>query len=298
LADRQHGVVSRAQLGDLGLDRFAVVRRVANGQLHQLYRDVYAVGHASVSREGTYLAAVLSCGPDTALSHRSAADIWGLRRDRTRVEVTVPTGRIGPRGLVVHRSRMMEPVDFRTVDGIRVTSVARTLLDLAMVLYPRDLSRAVDRAERLRLFDLTELEDLLAWARGRRGAAALRGAIVGWRPADTRSELEDRSRDLIASLPLPEPQFNVLIQGERTSHEVDAYWPDHSLVVQLDGFAYHRTRRDRERDASADADLELAGNRIMRLTWDDVVAHRGRTQRRLGRLLGMPLTTRDVATRG
>lgn len=189
------------------------------------------------------------------------------------------------RELTVHRSRIQDASDFTLLDEVPVTSVARTLLDLAAVVRRDDLARAVDRAERFELFDLSAVEDLLLRAAGRRGAAKLRHSIAAWRPRHTRSELEDRHEELVRAAGLAAPRLNVWLDGERHGHEVDAFWPAHALVVQLDGFAYHRTRRDRERDATTDADLELAGYRVVRLTWDDVVVHCGRTVRRLRRLL-------------
>ena len=183
--------------------------------------------------------------------------------------------------LRVYRSRMFDPGDFTEREGSPVTTVARTLLDLAGVVSARELARAVDTAERLDLFDLAAVEEVLARARGRRGAAALRRAIAGWQRRHTRSELEDRFAELVAQFALPPPDLNVLLDGEQSQHEVDALWPSQRLVVQLDGFAYHRTRRDRERDADADADLELAGFRVVRLTWNEVTRHADRTVRRL-----------------
>jgi very-short-patch-repair endonuclease len=189
---------------------------------------------------------------------------------------------------------MMDQVDFTEVDGIPVTSVSRTLLDLAGVLPLRDLGYALDRAERLQLFDLEAVQDLLHRARGKRGAHALRKAIAGWRHADTKSELEDLHLELVAAARFERPRLNVVVRGEHLEHVVDAFWPSAGVIVQLDGFDYHRTRRDRERDAAADADLELAGYRVLRLTWDDVAVHRARTTRRLR----AALTARGVATRG
>jgi very-short-patch-repair endonuclease len=258
---------------------------VAAGWLHSLYRRVYAVGYSSLSVRGRYMAAVLACGPEAVLSHRSAADLWGLRRSNVRIAVTVPHRRRAPLELEIHRSRLQEPAHFARLEGIPLTSVARTLLDLAAVLPSLDLARAIDRAERLDLFDLGAIEEVLGRARGRRGAAALRRAVATWRPRHTRSELEDRFHNLLQAAPLSMPQFNVLLEGERGIHEVDAVWTEHVLVVQLDGFAYHRTRRDLERDADTDADLEFAGYRVVRLTWDDVTTHQARTERRLRLLL-------------
>jgi very-short-patch-repair endonuclease len=284
LAVRQHGVVSVGQLRRIGLDANAVARRVAAGHLYRLHEGVYAVGRPALSWRGKYLAAVLACGPGAVLSHWSAGRVLGLT-ERSRLTVTIPQARAGPMGIEVHRSRMLTPLDVTQLDGIPVTSVARTMLDLAAVASRRELARLVDRAERLRVFDLTAVEEVLSRARGRRGARALRTAVAGWRPRDTRSELEDHLADLVEASRLEPPLYNVLVDGERERHEVDALWPAQRIVVELDGFAYHRTRRDRERDAEKTADLELAGYRVVRLTWDDVTVRRDRTTRRLERLI-------------
>ena len=286
LAERQHGVVSNAQLRAIGLNREAVRHRVGRGYLHPVHHGVFAVGHRAVTLHGRYMAAVLAGGPHAALSHRSAADLWELRIGSGRISITVPHPRAAlPKTLRVHRSRMLLPADVTELHGIRVTTVARTLLDLAGVASTRELARAIDTAERRDLFDLTAVDDLLARARGRRGTSGLRQAVAAWRPRWTRSELEDRFLALVDEASLPEPQHNVLLQGEVAQHEVDALWPEPGLVVELDSFAYHRTRRDRERDAATDADLELAGYRVMRLTWDEATTHADRTLRRLRRLM-------------
>jgi predicted transcriptional regulator of viral defense system len=286
LAAGQYGVISVRQLRALGLDCYWVRRRVQGGFLHHLYRGVYSVGLLQVSARGRYLAAVMACGPDAVLSHRCAADLWGLRPNASRLEVTGPTNRAGPPGVQVHRTRMLAPQDFTIHDAIPVTSVARTLLDLSAVVRPQELAKAIDRAERLRLFDLSAVNDVLERANGRRGARALRNAIAAYEPSTQKSELERRFKALLASTTeIPIPTFNAAVEGEKATHEVDAFWPQQRLAVQLDGFEFHRTRRDRERDADSDADLELAGLRVMRLTWDDVAVHAERTLRRL-RLAG------------
>jgi very-short-patch-repair endonuclease len=238
------------------------------------------------------MAAVLACGREAAISHRAAGDLHGLRQNRTWIEVTQSRVQPAPTGITVHRTRMMDPTDFTEIDGIPVTTVARTLLDLAAVLSARDLGYAIDRAERLQVFDLNAVEDVLSRARGRRGAKALRKATAAWHPTDHRNDFEARFQELVRDVGLPSPGANVLVDGERYTHEVDGFWPAHRLVVELDSFDYHRTRRDRERDATKDADLELAGYRVLRLTWDDVTIHRERTVRRLRRRL----ITRGAAT--
>jgi len=181
---------------------------------------------------------------------------------------------------------MLAPGDFTVHDAIPVTSVARTLLDLSAVVRPLELPSAIDRAERLGLFDLTAINDVLERANGRRGARALRHAIAAYEPSTQKSELERRFKALLETTTyISTPAFNAAVRGEKTTHEVDAFWPQQRLAVQLDGFEFHRTRRDRERDADSDADLELVGNRVMRLTWDDVTQNGERTLRRL-RLAG------------
>jgi very-short-patch-repair endonuclease len=231
------------------------------------------------------MAAVLAAGPGAALSHRAAADLFGLRPGGGRIEATVPRGRTGPAGVIVHRSHMLEPKDFTIVDGIRVTTIARTLLDLAGVVPEHHLARAVDRAERLEIFDLMAVEDVLLGARGKRGAAALRRVIAQYRPLNVNEGLEERFAALLGSSTLDRPRFNALVQGDTRIHQVDAYWPEHRLVVELDSYAFHRSRADLKRDADKQADLELAGHRVTRLTWDEVVARADRTLRRLHRLL-------------
>ena len=224
----------------------------------------------------------MACGSKAVLSHRSAADLWGIRPTSSRVEVTVPEVDREIVGIEIHRSRVLTPQDIAVRDGIPVTSVARTLLDLSAVVRPGDLEVAVDRAERLGLFDLTAVVDVLQRATGRRGTGTLRRTVDAYRLSTQKSELERRLRTLLESAgDLPPAVFNALVQGETATHEVDVYWPAHRLAIQVDGFEFHRTRRDRERDAASDADLELAGHRVMRLTWDDATLHGDRTLRRL-----------------
>jgi hypothetical protein len=230
--------------------------RVESGFLHSLYRGVYSVGVPRVSLRGRYLGAVMACGSDAWLSHRSAADLWGLRPNGSHLEVTVPQRREGPPGVRVRRTRMLVPQDFTVEDGIPVTSVARTLLDLSAVVKAPDLATAIDRAERSRIFDLTAVVELLERANGRRGARALRRAIAAYEPSTQKSLLERRFKALLRNAPdIPSPAFNAAVEGEHATHEVDAFWAAQRLAIQLDGFDFHRTRRDRERDADSDADL-------------------------------------------
>jgi hypothetical protein len=283
LAGKQHGVVARTQLYRLGLDRSAIRRRVAAGILHPLHGGwVFAVARSRLSRSGTYLAAVMACGAGAVISHRSAAALWGIRPSATRIEVTVQQVSRRTPDVQIHRSRVLAPEDITVKDGIPVTTVARTLLDLAAVLTPPDLEVAVDRAERLGLLDLTAVVDVLERANGRKGARTLRQVVDAYRSSTQKSQLERRFKALLQTAPdIPTPSFNALVDCETRAHEVDAHWPAHRLAVQTDGFEFHRTRRDRERDAASDAELELAGHRVIRLTWDEVTVHTERTLRRI-----------------
>jgi len=273
----------------MGLDRSAIARRVAAGTLHPLLEGhVYSLGEHPLPKRGRYLAAVMACGTEARASHRAAGDLLGLRPADVRPEVTVPNVCREVPGVRIHRTRMLDPQDFTVVDGIPVTSVARTLLDLAGILRPGDLEVAVDRAERLGLFDLNAVVEVLQRANGRNGARALKNVVAAYELSTQKSELERRFRDLLKMAPdIPDPLFNALVEGERRTREVDAYWQPQRLAVQLDGFEFHRTRRDREKDAEGDADLELAGLRAMRLTWDDVTVNGERTLRRVRLALGV-----------
>jgi hypothetical protein len=154
----------------------------------------------------------------------------------------------------------------RTVhEGIPVTTVARTLVDLAEVVRQQELERAVEQAERLRLFDLRKVENVCERSRGRRGLRPLRRLLsdaVG-EPPVTRSELERRFLDLCRDAGFPEPALNVSIAG----FVVDFLWPSKRLVIELDGHAFHSTRAAFERDRVRDAKLQLAGCRVMRVTY-------------------------------
>jgi hypothetical protein len=289
LAGRQYGVVARKQLVRLGLDRFAIATRVTGGTLHPLHQGwVYAVSRAPLSTRGKYLAAVMACGAAAKLSHRAAADLWGIRPASCASEVTLPAISREISGIRLHRTRMLDPQDFTVLDGIPVTSVARTLLDLAAILRPPDIEVAIDRAERQGLFDLNAVMDVLHRANGKKGTRTLTRAVATYEHSTQKSELERAFKRLLElETDIPNPFFNALVDGETGTHEVDSLWEKHKLAVQLDGFEFHRTRRDREKDAASDADLELAGYRVTRLTWDDVTIHGERTLRRLRLALGM-----------
>jgi very-short-patch-repair endonuclease/predicted transcriptional regulator of viral defense system len=266
VAESQHGVIARSQLLELGLGRNAIQERLATGKLHRLHAGVYAVGHSVLPARASFIAAVLACGPGALLSYRSAAELWGLFRSATsKIDVTVPGRRgQGKPGIVVHRPRMLRPDDCAMLENIPVTSLARTLLDFAAGAQRRQVERAVEEAERLRLFDLRAVERVLERSRGHRGRVALVAAIaeathsVPW----TRSELERRFLRLCRAADLPEPAVNLWVEG----HEVDAAWLEQKLVVELDSREHHLTPAAFERDRKRDTKLQLAGYRVIRVT--------------------------------
>lgn len=231
---------------------------------------------------GKYFAGVMACGSGAKLSYRAAGDLWGIRPALCQSEVTVPAVSRAVPGVRIHRTRMLAPQDITVLDGIPVTSVARTILDLAAILRPSDLEKVIDRAERADLFDLNAVVDVLDRANGKKGTQTLKRILAAYEKSTQKSELERAFKALLKpATDITSPSFNALVQGERSTHEVDALWQEQRLAVQLDGFEFHRTRRDREKDAATDADLELAGYRVMRLTWDDVTVNGERTLRRL-----------------
>jgi very-short-patch-repair endonuclease len=251
LARAQHGVVGRAQLLELGLTAKAVDSRLERGRLHPLHRGVYAVGHAVVGVDGQRLAAVLACGPNAVLSHRTAADAWGLLRTQARsIDITVTS--------------LAQFETTTTPNGIATTTPARTLLDLAEVVPRRGVERAADQAEALRLFDLDDVERVLQAHAHRHGAARLRRLLAAYAIGErfTRSELEERFLALCERHGIPDPRVNARVAGL----EVDFHWPGAHLVAELDGHTHHGTREAFERDRERDAHLLLHGIRTLRIT--------------------------------
>jgi hypothetical protein len=265
LATRQHGVVSIDHLlGSLGYSRSAVKRGAAAARLHHLYRGVYAVGHTDLSLRGQCLAAVLGCGPDALLSHYSAAWLWGLARwSPVPLSVTSPIPR-GPRPPVrLHRSGILTAEDRDAIDGIPVTAVPRTALDLAAKLRGNQLLRLLQRAEELHLFDLRRFEDVLSRAGGHHGAGRLRRALEIYRPAPfTRSGLERRFRELVLEAGLPRPIMCFVEAG----YELDVYWPAERFAVELDVYETHGSRQAFESDRLRQENLKLAGVEMIRVT--------------------------------
>ncbi len=266
LATRQHGVASRRQLRSLGFGEEAIKAALAEGRLAPVHEEVFAVGHTRVSQRGHWWAAVLAYGPGALLSHHSAATLWELRRSRRRpVHVTAACGRQGVRrreGIWIHRCKLRHEEATRH-EGIPVTTVARTLFDLAEVAPFEELKKTAEAADRRNLLRLGELESVCELGRGRRALRPMRRLLVELRaPTEGRSPLEIRFAEFLDLRGLPAPTQNVLVLG----HEVDALWPAAKLVVELDSWEHHSGRTAFERDRARDPELMLAGYRTIRIT--------------------------------
>jgi very-short-patch-repair endonuclease/predicted transcriptional regulator of viral defense system len=279
LAARQHGIVTRKQLLELGLDANGIEYRLRIGRLIRLHRGVYAVGHRPPSMPARAMAAVLACGRGAALSHRAAGALWEMEpRWPATMEVTVPGNRL-PRGIRVHRTATLTPQDITTHFGIPVTSPARTALDLADLLDDKSLARAVNEA---RLNGWLRLEDLAALLDRSAGRATTRlRPFVEHADGPTRSTFEDAFLAFVERHGLPRPEVNQQVAG----HEVDMLWREQRLVVELDSRAHHDGDRPFERDRERDADLLAAGFPVMRVTWRRLTHEPEREADRLAVLL-------------
>jgi very-short-patch-repair endonuclease/predicted transcriptional regulator of viral defense system len=278
-AERQYGLITRGQLEALGVGPHGIAERMRTGRLRRVHRGVYAVGHSVLRPEAYWLAATLTCGREAALSHASAAALWEIRPSQAmRIDVTVPTqaGVRQRRGIRVHRSSTLSAEDVTTQNRIPVTTVGRTLIDLADTLPTQPLKRAIHEAEYRGLLDATAISKAVERTAGRRGKRVLE--LAGGPRELTRSELEGRFLELCRTHSLPSPTVGARIHG----YEVDFVWPDQKLIVETDGLTAHRTRQAMERDRERDRRLLLAGYRTVRLTARSLT---GVVARELGELL-------------
>lgn len=272
LVERQHGVVARSQLLAHGLNPEGIKHRVSKGRLHPLWRGVYAVGRSEVTQRGRWMGAVLCCGPDALLSHHSAGALWGLlpperghpRRGR-EIEVVVPGGSARRRpGIRVHRRLDLGPEHLREVAGIPVTDPASTLVDLASFVPRGLLGRVVNDADRLDLVDLEDLRAELDWLPARPGMTVLRGLLGDGALTDTG--LERRFLSLARSAGLSKPETQAWVNGYR----VDFYWPDLRLVVEADGWRYHRTAVAQTTDYRRDQAHTTSGLTTLRFSEEQI----------------------------
>lgn len=265
LAESQHGVIAHRQLLDLGFGKGVALRRREGGLLIPLHRGVFALGHARLTREGKWMAAVLACGPGAVLSHFSAGHLWNLCGSRGPAEVLRRSGGATHEGLRLHQTRGLEPHEVRLEKGIPVTSVERTLLDLAGRMDANRIERALVQADKSGNLSWPALARVLSKRRGRKGAGRLRriAADVDPRAVEALSVTEIDFLALWRETDLPLPAVNVLVEG----HLVDFLWPRQKVVVETDSWGFHGDRPSFERDRQTDVDLVAAGYDVHRVTY-------------------------------
>ena len=266
LVARQWGVIGRRQLMDAGVGRGTIEHWLKTRRLCRVHRGVFAFTAAPLAPEARWMAAALACGKGAVLSHYAAAAAWYLLRyDVWRpVDVTIPgRSRQAQEGIRPHRTRHLPASAMTVVRGIPATTVSRTLIDLAEMAPDSHLRRAIDEADRLGWLNLRDLEEHAAKAHGRHGLPRIHALVDRHRPTGfSRSDLERRFLCLTDAVGLPRPLVNKEVEG----HEVDFHWPHRRLVVEVDGYEWHRTRARFEADRARDRTLTVAGWRVVRFT--------------------------------
>jgi very-short-patch-repair endonuclease len=275
LADLDHGIIDTLGLYAIGATQRQIGRRLMSDRFVPLHRGVYAYGHRRLTNEGWWLAAVRAIGPGAVLSHSHGAALHGLRPPLLgRINVTVRgTGRRQRKGIRVHNAGHLPPDQVTVVHRIPVTTVARTLADLAGTVETPALVRAIEAAEHRNALDVPSV---LAVSAGRPGAQRLRRLLAVETP-HTRSEFEAALVAICDDHAIPRPITNTVVHG----FEVDAYWPDRRLAVELDSWEHHGTRAAFERDRERDAELHAHGIATLRFTYAQVTNRRGWVARRL-----------------
>jgi very-short-patch-repair endonuclease len=268
LAGRSHGVVTRQELLNAGVTRHEIRQRVDTGALIRVHRAVFRVGHQAPSLEARYMAAVKACGEGSLLCGRAAAHLLGLvKRPPSLPEVLTGTQR-RPRGVVTHHIRSSDPRDATEWRGVPVTTVPRTLIDLAAVLDAPALARAFHEAVVKHHVKPEAVERVLSRRHNWPGARALRRVIWGDEPVSL-SKLESAFVALLKQAGLPFPQTNQRVG----SRYVDCRWPDQRLTVELDSYRYHGTRYAWEMDIDRERQARARGDEFRRYTWRDVAEH-------------------------
>jgi very-short-patch-repair endonuclease len=263
-AARQYGIVTHRQLNDLGYSDDAINRAVGSGRLHAWHRGIFAVGHQGLSTHGLCMAAVLFRGEGALISHQSAIWLWGLERNlEIPVHVSVRWRGHSQDAIGLHHCPALRDEDLAETERLPVTSIPRTLLDYASIAKRYRLDRAVDRADRLGLLDLSAIDRITEEVRGHHGRAPLRRAMVIYRESGfTRSGGEKRMLAALADAGIRRPAVNSFIG----SYELNFYWESERLAVELDSWEHHRDRRAFEEDRKRRDDLSMAGIEVIRVT--------------------------------
>jgi very-short-patch-repair endonuclease/predicted transcriptional regulator of viral defense system len=284
IARRDHDVISRRELLDLGFHRKAIEHRTTTGRLHRQARGVYSVGSPNLTDLGRLMVAIKRCGPGAVLSHLSAAVLWGIwKREPREIQVTVPFSRNPrPQGIDVRR-RVLRPGDTTERHRIPVTTVLQTLIDCAPNRSRREVERMINQADAL---DLLRADVLHAEVQGRTepGAVVVRGILDAEAFVLSDSVLEQLFVPIALRAGLPRPLTQQTINGYR----VDFYWPELGLVVEVDGLRYHRTPLEQRRDLERRQAHEDAGLTCRRFTYWQVAKEAGSVEERLRRQARTP----------
>jgi very-short-patch-repair endonuclease len=269
LAARQHGVVTRSQLIAIGMSAAAIGRHVKAGRLRPYHAGVYLVGPIEPER-AREMAALMAGGRSATVSHTSAMGLWKLLRHELAepVHVSVPASDNRRRpGLLFHRVGELADDEWTLIDRIRVTTPGRTLVDAAGMLGSHELELAIATAERERLITGSELSALLERYPRRPGVGVLRALLRdGAGPHFTRSEAERQCRGMLRAAGLPPPHANVAVGP----YELDLFWPEENVAIEIDGWEFHSTRSRFEGDRRKDNWLRARGVEVIRLTWRQI----------------------------
>jgi hypothetical protein len=281
IAGRQHRNISREQLLDLGVGAGAITHRLKTGRFHREHAGVYAIGTPARTPLERSAAAILVCGPGSALSHMAALALWGFsKRWPAVLEVSTPNDR-RPSGLTVHRSVTLGPREIRTHLGIRTTSPARTILDCARALSERGrLTRTVNDALHTPYVTRNQLAEICARHPTHTGAKLL---LPFYDASDgpSRSGWEDTLKAWCTDHGLPEPLTN----HKLGRYEVDGYFPGERLVIELDSVEFHSSREAILTDRERDAYYLDSGVESVRITYDRYQGGAASEAGRLGRIL-------------
>jgi Transcriptional regulator, AbiEi antitoxin len=265
LARRSHGVVTRQEALRAGVSSAKLVRRVEIGALIRVHRGVFRVGHRAPSLEAHYVAAVKACGDRSLLAGRAAGHLFELLKGRPSLPEVLTQSQRRPRGVITHRARRSDLDDATEWRGIPVTTIPRTLVDLAGILSEPALARAVHEAEVRHRTGPAEVEAILGRRHNWPGSRTLRRILWGEVPV-TLSRLEERFLDRLRAAALPPPEANRRVDGRY----VDCRWPQRRLTVELDSYRYHHTRHAWEQDRQRERQARARGDEFRRYTWLDV----------------------------
>ena len=280
-AATQYGVITHAQLLQLGLSAQGIKHRVERGKLHRCFRGVYAVGRPQLDRNGQRMAALTACSPGSALSHSAGLEYWKVGPPQQCLEITIcPPRTVSHSGLRIHRSRTLTAREIIVVGGIAVTDPLRTLTDLAMRWTDQRVDDAIERMHHIGLRSPAQLAGQLEEREPIPGTARVRERLIRWTVSLTDSQLERRFRPIAARAGLPAPLPQQAVNG----HRVDFFFPQLGLVVEADSLRYHRTAARQTADARRDQAHLAAGLVPLRFTHTQITYEAQEVERTLRRV--------------